>query len=123
MKLQAMVLAVAALALAGCGSPVTMTQASPTAPISSAGTYSYTLTFVSIQESPMGCEYINTCVINPLDCSHDILQLHSDTGAMDLLNNSSGSIYLGTGNWTGVSGTGDVATSDGCIWTLTLTSP
>jgi uncharacterized protein YceK len=107
MKLQAfVVLTVVTLVLAACGSPVTLTPGSPTAPISSAGTYTFTLSGTN-------------------GCLGAGFYLTSDTGSVDnLTNQASGSLYLTAGNWMGESGFKNSAgtfVGDVCDWTLTLT--
>lgn len=97
------------LALAGCGSPVTMTNSSPTGYVSQTAQYTYQLTI-----TPAGDNCINTD-----------FRLTSDVGNTDDgIAAGTGILYLVPGYWTGTDGYGTgtgTFINETCNWTLTLT--
>ena len=99
--------AIVACALAGCGSPVTLTQHAPTISVSFPTTYSYTLQIARGGDCPSGSE------------------LKTQYGVPVLVDEGSGIVQLIPGKYTGLSGytpgVGMALTTVPCDWTLTLT--
>ena len=115
------VLLLLAIAVAGCGPPLTASSSSATVPVSQAGTFTYSLTFIDVPAQPAGCNpqapiddlAENGCLTLAVSCAGQPFSLTSDGGSVEPLA-ASGTLYLGTGNWTGKA-------AAPCAWTLTLT--